>query len=222
MSKSLVYIKCKYCGITNELNSFHMKKCITNWDLNTGLKSCFSCGKTDQTYSSKQLSLDHKARCTNCIKYNKNDQYAPFTHLYKKILFTETHIHLLDIDSQLEYYTQETNFDKVKQLLESGANPNYCRQKTISNITDNNVLVYTKDGNKVPESDKEIPQPKTPLRMCVFNLTNCFATRNDLERLIQITKLLIEYGADKSDALTYHQDIYNGKVIDQQFYDLLK
>ncbi len=218
------YIKCKHCGIICNLNSSHIEECIINWNDLDGIQSCYTCGKSNSSYSKKQLELGFRARCINCVKKGYAEKYAPFIYCYKKLLYDNIYLDKITLNKQLEYYVKELDVDKVKELLIKGANPNYHRQETVFlNTTDREVYLWTKDGEEIMQNEKEFLQPITPLRLCVFYLSNCLFTWNDIEKLYSIGKLLIEYGADKKDALLYFNDLYGEHELDKviDFYKML-
>ncbi len=220
------YIKCKYCAQVCKLDSDHVENCVINWNDSSGLKACFSCGNPNSSYSKTQLELGFRARCINCVKNKIHSKYEPNIHLYKKLVGDSKNISMLNINKQLEYYVGEYNVEKVRELLIQGANPNYCRQASIYlNNFDRHVFIYDEFGNEIPESDNEFLQPINPLRLCIFYLSNMLNSYEDLKKIIEISKNLIKFGADKSDGLKYFRELYGNDVPSSkkfiEFYNIL-
>jgi hypothetical protein len=210
------YIKCKFCNELCNYNNMdeHMDNCNPNWNEEIGLISCYSCGelysKNNKLFSSSQLNKQFLARCKDCVKSNKNNKYAKYVYNYKKlILYDDEIINILSLNKQLEYYIKQYDYMKVIELLKKGANPNYVRQMTINNLNEYNILLYNENGLEKEEIDIEFPQPKTPLRLCIFFLCNLCNTETDYQKLYEISKSLVNFGANKEDALYYYKLLYN-------------
>ena len=77
----------------------------------------------------------------------------------------------------------ERNLDLVNKLLAERHDPNAERCEWGS-------------GYEEDES-----QPNTPLKVCMFVLSNSSNTEEDLERIAEITKVLLAHGADPNPAL---------------------
>ena len=73
---------------------------------------------------------------------------------------------------------------------------------------ENNILLYDENGNEIKENDSECLQPKYPLRLCVFYISNSLHSENDLQNIYKIIVLLIQFGANKNDALMYFNYLY--------------
>lgn len=226
------YIKCKFCNKLfddNNINN-HMNNCNPNWCEEYGLIYCYSCdklyNKNSQLFSSSQLNKQNYARCKKCIQENKLDKYAKYNYNYKKLTsYTYEIINLLSLDKQLEYYIQAYDDVKVLDLLKKDANPNYCRQMTTNNLNDRCVLLYDVNGLEKKDCDTEFLQPITPLRSCIFFLCNLLNTESDFQKLYNISKTLIEFGANKKDAFTYYKSLYSDKSDNniwwKKIYDLI-
>lgn len=220
------YIKCKYCGQICIYNSLHQENCITNWNENSGLKSCYSCGidYNEKIFSQTQLKKDFLARCIKCVSTNPNKiiKHEKYIHLYKKSI-NEKIVSIQNINKQLEYYIKELNEEKIYELLKSGADPNYSRQKTIyDNKNHEYVYLYDSNGNEIKENDDDnnVIQPINPLRLCIFYLCDCTNTDEKFRLIFNIAKLLIDYRADKIDALYYYDRLYGTRILHNQ-YNLL-
>jgi hypothetical protein len=226
------YIKCKFCNNLFDCDNInnHMNNCNPNWCEDYGLIYCYSCGKpydkNSQLFTISQLNKQNYARCKQCIQENKLDKYARYNYNYKKLTsYTCEIMDKLSLNKQLEYYIEVCDEVKVFDLLKKGANPNYCRQMTIDNLNDRCVLLYDIDGLEKEEPDTEILQPKTPLRLCIFFLCNLLNTESDFQKLYNISKMLIEFGANRNDAFTYYRSLYGDKSDNniwwKKIYDLI-
>ena len=78
----------------------------------------------------------------------------------------------------------------------------------------------------VPEIDEH--QPTTPLKLCVFRLSDYMLEESNKKQLVDIASLLVQYGADKKEALEYFKLRYGTVGIGQwsdnyfvQLYQLL-
>ena len=138
-------------------------------------------------------------------KNNKTEKYIKFYYN--------------NIDDELHNAVSEHNEEKVLELLQKGANPNYIRQTWVRDEKYKWYRVYDANGNEIEEDDSKMIQPKTPLRLCIFMLCSCL-TEND-EKNYNIAKMLIEYGADKVEALSYFRRLYGNGEIFEDFYKLL-
>ena len=217
------YIKCKYCGTLCKYGSNHMENCYPNWDhVEQQVKCCYSCGSIKHGFSLSQLNKKHLARCKNCIETGKNTKYARFLHLYKNV--DDFPIELLDSNKQLFKAVYDLDTLLVSKLLLNGTNPNYCRQATalLWNPVVEWAYLYDENGNEIEEQDEVLPQPKTPLRLCVFMLSNAGNTEEDMDNIYNIAELLIRHGADKHDAVRYFRQ-RNGLKYEKyhSFYTLL-
>jgi len=203
-----MFIKCKYCSRPVPSDGDHMENCeYTNYDEVNGILYCYSCGnsKNDCQFSNSQLKKDARARCTNCVNNSIFGRYEPYVHLYQP---TYHDISLDSKDSQLMYYIGQTDYEKVKSLLEDEANPNYIRQK-LEYINGEYVNLYNEDGSEVPENDPA--QPDKPLKLCIFRLSDCLLTDEESGNIIKIAKLLISKGANIAGA-KYLYELRYGKI----------
>ena len=87
-----------------------------------------------------------------------------------------------EINEKLMEAVESFNWHAVKEYLDRGANPNYCRFKD-------------------EDSPNGLMQPTTPLRMVMFRISDCDLTDQDLGQFREIAKLLVEYGADTKPAM---------------------
>lgn len=71
---------------------------------------------------------------------------------------------------------------RVKELLELGADPNYCLHPD-------------------EEEPDGIIQPTTPLRMVMFRISDNMLSDDDLIEFAAVARLLLRYGADPRPAL---------------------
>jgi len=204
------YVKCEYCNSLCKFNNIneHIKNCNLNWNDEVGLLACYSCNipYDKSLFTSSQVEKkEWLARCKECIKNNKTEKYIKFYYN--------------NIDDELHNAVSEHNEEKVLELLQKGANPNYIRQTWVRDEKYKWYRVYDANGNEIEEDDSEMIQPKTPLRLCIFMLCSCL-TKND-EKIYNIAKMLIEYGADKVEALSYFRRLYGNGEIFEDFYKLL-
>lgn len=204
------YIKCRYCGETYNIIEKHETCNSNNYNEINGIINCYSCGQKDKKYTNSQLQKMEKARCNDCLTNNIFGKFAKFEHLYKSSIIDK-----LDINKQLYEYVSLINIEKVEYLLKNNANPNYIRQETFYNNGEW-VYLYNKDGNEVPDND--INQPITPLRLCIFRISDCLLTENDRNNIVKIAKLLIKYGANKNGCLEYYVSRY-GEISNEEIND---
>ena len=79
--------------------------------------------------------------------------------------------------------------DKVKECLERGADPNYCRFRD-------------EDG------PNGLIQPTTPLRMVLFRISDCDLNDDNLKEYVKITKMLLDSGANSGPAIEISESRY--------------
>jgi hypothetical protein len=168
------YIKCRYCGETYNIIEKHETCSSNNYDETNGIINCYSCGQKDKKYTNSQLQKIEKARCKDCVTNNISRKFANFEHLYKNGIIDK--LDDLDINKQLYEYVSLINIKKVEYLLKNNANPNYIRQETFYNNYEW-VYLYNKDGGEIPENN--IDQPISPLKLCIFRISDCLLTEND-------------------------------------------
>jgi hypothetical protein len=165
---------------------------------------CYTCGGSDVSNFTKSQVKKYitKTICNTCIDHGIVGRYAPY------VLDIET------IDEQLFKAISDVNIEKVKELLSNGANPNCMRQETIRHPYTTHypfgrtwfkIWLHDKitgETRSAPEYDPYGVQATTPLKMVSF----VYCGRNDAEKaeIRNITKILIEAGADVSTAITYH------------------
>jgi hypothetical protein len=193
--------KCKYCGnffpFDDEL---HMTNCFSNVEFET-LNACYSCGKSNKQFSKSQLAKCPLSRCTECVSSNKTSKFAKFDALYRSWGdFNKDLYYLVTPERKLIRAVQKRNKEEVLELLKQGANPNYIRQVDIvkQGIC---IWAYTKDGDEIPETDNN--QPNTPLKLCVFFISDNLLTEDQEYEIVSIAKLLIEFGASSESARDY-------------------
>lgn len=225
------YMKCKYCGklyVDHDIND-HMNNCYPNWNDITGLMSCFSCGKlyseNSSLFTKSQLNKQQLARCQLCIKNKITNKYAKYIHDYKNML---ANMDNTSLNKQLEYYiihyTEIFDIEHIRKLLNNGANPNYIRQASSNNLNEFNVLLYDRNGFEKEDVDNYL-QPITPLRLCVFFLSNCHNNEINYQQLYEIANLLVEFGSNKQDSYNYYKLLYGDIICNnlwKPIYDLIK
>ena len=196
------YIKCRYCGKIFNIIEKHEACNSNNYDEANGIINCYSCEQKNKKYTNSQLQKMEKARCKDCVANNIFRRFAKFEHLYKPI----DNYNILDINKQLHEYVSLIDIEKVEHLLKNNANPNYIRQKTFCN-NDEWVYLYNKNGREIAEDN--IYQPITPLKLCVFRISDCLLTEIDRNNIIKIAEILIKYGAnDKKECVQYYISRY--------------
>ncbi len=88
----------------------------------------------------------------------------------------------MDKNEELMEAIASHDLQAVKYCLEQGADPNYTRFK-----------------------DEEEPngylQPTTPLRLVMFCISDSLLKDNDLKQFAEISKLLLQYGANPKPAM---------------------
>ena len=208
------YVICKYCSALSKYEENHVSNCsmIMNYTNVDGILRCYSCGNENKTYSASQLAKEYQARCTDCVNNKKTTKFEPFAHLYSSN-YNNIKSDSYSINKQLMYYVSSLDIQKVEELLQQGANPNYNRQLTFydDKFTFQHIDVCDKDGNEVPEIDEY--QPTTPLKMCVYRYSDCMLNTVDLNRIRNMVVLLIKYGATTDgikDAIHLFHSRYGG------------
>jgi hypothetical protein len=214
------YFKCKYCSLLHhfiDLNN-HNDNCINNFDNGKGILSCYSCGNENGDYSSSQLnSKGSYARCKDCVLNNKVDKYEKYGHLYG-LFMNPNEIKFKHINDHLNYSVNTLNINNVKQLLDQDADPNYIRQDSFKHGSVN-VNWYLNDGTEKPEIDET--QPTTPLKLCVFRISDCMLTDENSQAIVEIAKVLIQNNATKIEALEYFKYRYGVREEDELYKLLL-
>lgn len=216
------YIICEYCGILIHVGSNHIALCSNNhtqnYSENIGILKCYSCGLANQSYSNSQIRKESRARCQICVKNNIITKHMP----YKELAFCG----ISNINTKLYNSIWKINYDKVKELLTNGANPNYICQD-FADVNNVYRALYNFDG--IIKSCNDVTQPTTPLKLCVFKFSDCMLTQEKQPELIKIAKLLIIHGANTTDAVKYFESRYGKKSITTMpysvwyiFYELLK
>jgi hypothetical protein len=197
------YIICPYCKIlTNEIE--HPNRCIPE-ESETLL--CYTCFKPNKSYSSKQLTKGVMAKCKDCVEDGKTTRYTRYGLYYGSSWGSGPFT--FNVNKKLYFFAGELEVEKVRNLLEAGADPNYIRQKTISsNVVPGykEVYVYNKHGEVIP--DLEPNQPTTPLKYVIFRVGHPDIQQNYSEEIIEIIKLLLEKGANRQEGLDYFNNRY--------------
>ena len=207
------YIKCKYCSGLYNYYDKHVINCANNYDETNGILFCYSCNGTNKQYSKTQQQKRDKARCLECVTNNTMHKYAPYLHLYQPM----SKVELMNINAQLYYCVEDLNLSKMRELLEQGADPNYCRQDLFFDDNENEwIYWYNKDGTEKGEIDYY--QPITPLNLCVFLFSNCLFEKKDQYNIILMAKILIQFGAQTFNAIKYFESRY--RSCDKEIYNL--
>jgi len=193
------YIKCKYCSGLIKYEDNHLCE-QNNYNETDGLQYCYSCGKKDTKYSKTQLQKEEYARCLDCVKNAKFDRYEPYVHLYKSAWPESSE----NKNKQLINCVSGIDYDAVSSLLKQGADPNYNVQE-FKYIKGEYIYLYNEDGTEMPQYD----QPRTPLELCVFRMSDCLLTDEKRGTIVKIATLLIESGASRTqDALSLYESRY--------------
>lgn len=129
-------------------------------------------------------------------------------------------------NNKLIHYICKLDLHKVSELLKNDSvNPNHMRQDCFFDAKERKYMLwYNKDGTEKPETDPT--QPNTPLKLCVFILSNCLFSKDEKLIIVEIAKKLISVDATVDDNVInyftsrygkfpYHDDIFN------TFYELL-
>jgi len=201
-------ILCEYCGIISPL--CHPQSCQSPnlFDPERSIIYCYSCNIPNPEFSKSQLQNSKNPRCKSCISNNITLKATPFAT--QAFSFPNPNY-------QLFLHIQNIELSQILSLLQNNANPNYQRQDSIFDIISCKTRpLYNPDGSEKKENDPN--QPSTPLKICTFILSNhLFSTQNKLD-IIEIAKLLIQYGANKKEALQYFTQIYNLPPYDDQIF----
>ena len=94
-----------------------------------------------------------------------------------------------DYNKELVDAVSDFNVSAVKDCLGNGADPNY-------NIE---LPGGVSDG---------IIQPSTPLKLVMFRISDCLLDDSDLKQFLEITKILLSYGADPKPAMEIAESRY--------------
>lgn len=94
-------------------------------------------------------------------------------------------------EKQEELHKAISNFDveSVEKLIKQGVNVNYTIPKS-----------YFEDEYTTIEYEFH---PFNALRLVIFRLADCNLTNEDMHSFLQITKLLLDAGADPSNVINY-------------------
>lgn len=179
---------CRHC---DSLCSIIDHTCYPNWDpITEQLISCYSCGKgvADGLFSNSQLQKEYLARCRDCVRDGITSKYVKPC---KEV----------GLDKQLYNAVSSLDVQKVTECLKHGANPNYRCQKSIW-VEGRTYLLYDNSGNEIASDENDAPI--TPMRSCLFSVSNVLNTEQDQANIRQIAQLLIEHGADLEDAAKFN------------------
>ncbi len=215
-SEENVYLMCPYCGVLfsfaqaheTKLEQSHIKNCTGTYDPAVGITNCYSCGKTDGSYTNSQIAKEHKARCKECIGSDNKNRFGQWDYLATGGPWEPEPNPHKPPNHKLTHWVSEGKVDQVHKQLELGADPNYIRQDYVANhwpeydIYIRSLHLFDANGNEIPEEDTE--QPTTPLKLCIFSLSNCMNSEQDDMNYCKIAQLLIDYGAEKTHALEYY------------------
>lgn len=215
------YIRCRYCSELYNYNDAHT--CVDNYKEDK-LIYCYSCGGKDKEYSNTQLVKNEKARCKTCVLNNERSRYAPYSYLYEGKHDDE--LDSMHINKKLIYYITNLDLQKVNEILiDDNVNPNYMRQANFFDTKENRwACWYNKDGSEKPETDPT--QPNTPIKLCVFMLSNCLFSKAEKQIIVEIAKSLISAGVIVDNSVIdyfigrYGEKPYHYDVFDV-FYKLL-
>ena len=94
-----------------------------------------------------------------------------------------------NINEDLMQAVSEHNAKAVKDCLETGADPNYC--------------VHFAD-----EGPNTFNQPKTPLQLVMFCISDSLLEERDLKEFADIATLLLHFGADPKPAMQIAESRY--------------
>lgn len=214
------YIRCRYCSELYNYNNDH--KCIDNYKEDK-IIYCYRCGEKNKEYSNTQLLKKEKARCKTCILYGEKTRYAPYSYLYEGK--HDDVLDLMHINKKLIYYITNLDLQKVNELLkDDNINPNYMRQDNFFDTKEHRwACWYNKDGSEKPETNPL--NPITPLKLCVFILSNGLFSKAEKLIIVEIAKSLINAGAIVDDSIDYFIDRYKEKPyhddVFDSFYELL-
>jgi hypothetical protein len=197
-----IYFKCTYCKSIFPSNDEKNHTCHPNFDKDVGILFCYSCGDSSGNYTQSQLNKDDKARCKKCVNINNFHRYSQYDHI-------------IDFDESLNESVGDLDLEQTRYLLEKcNANANCPRQKTICISPMKYVSCYNSDGSKILDINSY--QPTTPLKLCIFKMSDCTLTLNDQQRIVNIAQLLIAYGATNfHDAIEYFESRYGKRICDE-------
>lgn len=224
------HVCCVYCGTLTQDLVDHLSRC--SWDGMNEIgepEKCYSCGKTDQSYSASQWTEDHP-RCKACVKAGKKSRHLSF-------YFEAFRNHpSFDVRFQaLRWACFEGRYEDALALLEEGVDPHIVTAKTIHidvyidgvddlytspsyNIfhEDSGILyrvnhfvhfiLYDERGQVIEDWSKD--QPYNLLRACVFGISNISLEDRNKWAMVKLASLLIEKGLDKDDAKAYFESRY--------------
>ena len=109
-----------------------------------------------------------------------------------------------DYNEELIHAISTYDIAAVKQCLENGADPNYA---------------ISLDGVE----SSNINQPTTPLKLVMFRISDCLLDDSDLSQYLEITKILLSFGADPKPAMQIAESrygIYDPGCIDTLFKEI--
>lgn len=218
------FLICAKCAILFNSKEAHFENClvdepIINYKDGKNI-SCYTCGREDVDYSQSELEKKEFARCIKCESNCQTKRCYKYDYLWT--LHTEQ-VHKLDINRQLLFYTKEFNIEKVKELLEAGANPNIIfKQYTIRGWGYHYVLCYNFDGSII-NNKKSI---------FLSSLHNCIEefrwadNDNFKNKIIHTAKILLDFGAEKEKNKELFES-YLGKFAEEDglkytFYSLFE
>lgn len=214
------YIRCRYCSELYNYNNEH--KCSNNYK--DKLIYCYSCGEKDKEYSNTQLLKEGDARCKTCVLNQIRTRYAPYLHMSEGAKLLD----LMHINNKLIYYINNLDLQKVNELLKDiNIDLEYIRQDYFFDTKEYRwTCWYNKDGTEKPDNDPI--SPNTPLKLCIFRLSDSLLSKDKKYIIIEITKSLIDAGAivddNVIDFFTHRygtRELINDDNIFDKFYHLL-
>jgi hypothetical protein len=204
-----VYFCCEYCGTLFSSSSNHECTLLQF--------QCYSCGEKQlDKFSKSQASKEEQQRCNECVAAKRT---LRFQHFQSRAFVSHSR-DSQDLNHQLMYAVQDHNISKVDEILNAGANAEYIRQNSIS-WNGQWRYCFHKDGTEMPELDNL--QPSTPLKMCVFRISDC--TEDNEKDNEEIVKLLISKISSKDQilqALDYFESRYGKPSKPSVIHSLLK
>ena len=209
------HFKCLFC---NELYLIVSKerrhdeyphKCVNG--LTNAIFKCYSCDETDiKNFSKTQLYKENEARCTNCVLHNKFTRHPIFADF------------IPNINDNLLEAIDSLDCERVKILLEQGADPNYITQMQVWDSC-HNMYRYTWNADGTPEKSTldDLNDCCTPLRVILFKVSNVHLTENDIKTLASIYTILLLAGADEEDAKRYSISRYGKNIFNRQYQSFI-
>jgi hypothetical protein len=195
-----IYFRCVHCNQLYEMNSGHEQH--PNGCPLPLPHACFTCGTPPPhaNFSTSQLNKlreGERARCTACIDAGTTKRFAaPLAP---------------SLNEELTEAVGEGDVERVRALLQQGANANYVRQLSVRHYGSQAPIfraAFSADGTAIPEDDPECVQPTTPLKLVGFRVSDCMLTEAQLWQFKDIADMLISHGAQARLALAHMEQRY--------------